>query len=89
MGWTLLFMVVILKIPLAAALWLIWYAVKAEPIPEDGPAGEDRKPRRNPPKPPRSPRRGPRGGAGCWPAPCPQTAEREERRPATAIARRG
>jgi hypothetical protein len=31
-GWTLFFMIVVLKIPLIAALWLIWYAVK-EPAP--------------------------------------------------------
>ena len=58
----------VLKIPLAAACWLVWYAIKAEPEPDEEPSGgEDRGPRRKlPPRPPRWPRRGPAGGgAGC------------------------
>ena len=31
MGWTLFFMMVVLKIPMIAAGYLIWYAVKEEP----------------------------------------------------------
>ena len=89
MGWTLFFMIVILKIPLVAALWLIWYAVKEPPVVEDeGPSGEQRKPRRRPPSFPRSPRRGPAGGAGCNPQPCPQLEDEPLRRPAPAHARR-
>jgi hypothetical protein len=57
MGWTLFFMLVILKIPLAAALWLIWYAVKEEPEPEEQPGSDEREPWRKPPPLPRSPRR--------------------------------
>jgi hypothetical protein len=90
MGWTLFFMLVILKIPLAAALYLVWYAVKEEPAAEEeGPSGERKRPRRTPPSFPRSPRRGPAGGAGCPPPPCPQLAEEPLRRPAPAYARRG
>jgi hypothetical protein len=71
MGWTLFFMMVILKIPLFAALYLIWYAVK-EPAPEEDPSGDERGPRRKlPPLPPR-PRRGPVGGGECKLPPCPQ-----------------
>ncbi len=46
MGWTLFFMIVILKIPMIAALWLVWYAVKAVPEPEEDTAEDDRGPQR-------------------------------------------
>jgi hypothetical protein len=90
MGWMLLFMLVILKIPLVGACWLIWYAVKDQPEPEEEPSGgEDRGPRRKPPPRPRWPRRGPAGGgAGCKPPPCPQEREIPLERPAPAYARR-
>ena len=86
MGWTLFFMIVILKIPMIAALWLIWYAVK-EPEPEEETQGDaDRGPRRKLPPLPRWPRRGPViGGGDCKPAPCPQEVTE---RPAPAYARR-
>jgi hypothetical protein len=88
MGWTLFFMIVVLKIPLAAALFLIWYAIKQEPAPEEGPAGDDRGPRRKPPPRPLRPRRGPAGGAGCRFAPCPELGRSLER-VGPAYARRG
>jgi hypothetical protein len=89
MGWTLFFMIVILKIPMIAALWLIWYAVKAVPEPDEDTAGEDRGPRRKLPPMPRWPRRGPTlGGGDCKPAPCPQEATKRIERPAPAYARR-
>jgi hypothetical protein len=88
MGWTLFFMMVILKIPLAAALYLIWYAVKQEPEPEESPGADERQPWRKPP-PLHSPRRGPVGGAGCRPLPCPQLVEEPLPRIAPAYARRG
>jgi hypothetical protein len=87
MGWTLFFMLVILKIPLAAALYLIWWAVK-EPVEEGPPSGGDRPPRRKPPTLPRSPRRGPAGGASCRPGRCPQLAESRLRRAGPVHARR-
>jgi hypothetical protein len=88
-GWTLFYMVVILKIPMVAALWLVWWAIKQEPEPEEAP-GEDRGPRRKLPPLPRWPRRGPAGGgAGCKAAPCPQkTGVRHVERAAPAYARR-
>ena len=89
MGWTLFFMLVILKIPLAAALCLIWYAIKEEPETEEGPASEERWPKRKPPPRPKSPRRGPAGGAACWPPPCPQLSEPQLERTAPVHARRG
>jgi hypothetical protein len=75
MGWTLFFMIVILKIPMLAALWLVWYAVKEVPEPEEGEAGSDRGPRRKLPPRPRWPRRGPIAGGGgdCKLPPCPDT----------------
>ena len=90
-GWTIFYMVVILKIPMIAALWLVWWAIKSEPTPEEE-TGEDRGPRRTRPPLPRWPRRGPRpagGGAGCTPPPCPQTTVARPSRPAPAYARRG
>ena len=89
MGWTIFFMMVILKIPLLAALYLVWWAVKAEPeIEPEGPTERKRKPRPKPPSLPRFPRRGPAGGADCPPPPCPQLAERPLWRPGPVIARR-
>jgi hypothetical protein len=89
MGWTLFFMIVILKIPMIAALWLIWYAVKAVPEPDEDTATDDRGPRRKLPPTPRWPRRGPvLGGGDCKPAPCPQQVTERIQRPAPVYARR-
>jgi hypothetical protein len=88
MGWTLFYMLVILKIPLAFALYIVWYAVKEEPEPEEGLSDDQRGPKRKPPRNPRRPRRGPVGGAGCHPAPCPQVTGRRLERPTPAYARR-
>lgn len=60
MGWVYLYMFVILKIPVVAAIWLVWWAAK-EPEQatdhEDG-GGSDRDHPRDPLHP-RPPRRGP------------------------------
>lgn len=66
---TFLYLMVVLKLPIAALLYLVWYAVKAVPEPEaetqggddegDGGSKVQRHPR--PSTPPR-PRRGPHGG---------------------------
>ena len=71
----MIFMGLILKIPVAAACWLIWHAIRAEPDPvtsEDG-GGEGRQPRhfRRSPKRPRGPRRGPHT-PGALQLPCPE-----------------
>jgi hypothetical protein len=58
----ILFLAVILKIPVALMLYLVWWAFRAEPAPEEAPPEADdhrfgrwrREPRR-----PRDPRRGP------------------------------
>jgi len=92
MGWTLFFMLIILKIPMAAAFYLVWYAVREVPEPEEeGQTGQDRGPRRKPPPRPRWPRRGPVvGGGDCKASPCPQEESPAERlaRPAPAYERR-
>ena len=89
MGWTIFYMVVIIKIPMVAALWLVWWAIKNEPIPGEE-TGDDRGPRRKRPPRPRWPRRGPAdgGGAGCKPPPCPQTTVVRPARTAPIYARR-
>jgi len=87
MGWTLFFMMVVLKIPMAAAGYLVWYAIRAEPQPDEQ-TGTDKGPRRRKLPPfPRWPRRGgPAGGSGdCQQAPCPE--QLPAGRPATVIAR--
>jgi hypothetical protein len=71
--WPIFFLGVILKIPIAAALFLVWYAVRAEPdieeLPDDGDHGFRRW--RRSPRRPRGPRRGPHpGGARALPD-CP------------------
>jgi len=59
--WPIFFLGVVLKIPIAAALFLVWYAVRAEPeveeLPDDGEHGFRRW--RRAPSRPRGPRRGP------------------------------
>ena len=61
-----IWMFVVLKIPLAALLWLVWWAVK-EPEPpvavDEGEGGSKQPDRPHGPKPSRPPRRGPGHGA--------------------------
>src|SRR5262245_61176734 len=67
------FLLVILKIPVFAALWLVWWASR-EPEPEGfEEGGEDRFRRFRPqPKGPDASRRGPHGGGAAKPLPpCP------------------
>ena len=88
----IIFMGLILKIPVAAACWLIWYAVRSTPDPVEGTeesgGGERGRFRRQPkPKHPRGPRRGPHAPDAA-PVPCPAEGEgiRTVRRPAHAGA---
>jgi hypothetical protein len=67
-----------LKLPLAALIYIVWWAIKQEP--EDSSSDDDggikRQHRRHPPKPfPRRPRRGPHGD----PAPSPPARVRTTR----------
>ena len=57
-----------LKIPLLTLCWLVWWAIKQEPEPDEqgtsGNGGQRTRPRLHPhPKLPRPPRRGPHGEA--------------------------
>ncbi len=73
MTWGFLWLMVALKVPIAALIYLVWWAVKQEP--EDAPSQNDddggvkrEGHRRHPRRPfPRHPRRGPHGD----PAPMP------------------
>ena len=61
---TFIWMFVVLKVPVIAALWLVWYAVREpEPLPDEGTGGggSDREPDPRPHRP-RPPRRGPHAG---------------------------
>ena len=66
MGWTMFYLFVMLKLPILAAIWLVWWAVKQEPDPseedvrDDGGAGKRQRPHPIP-RLPRNPRRGPHG----------------------------
>jgi hypothetical protein len=69
------FLMVVLKIPVALLLYLVWWAIRAEPLPDQAPpeAEEDHRFRRfrRQPKHPRGPRR-PNHGPDAVPVPgCP------------------
>ena len=65
MGWGFVWLMLVLKIPIAMLLYIVWWAIKQsdEPAPEqDGGDGGSRTPSRHPRRPlPRNPRRGPHG----------------------------
>ncbi len=60
--WAVFWLAVVLKIPIAALLWIVWWAVREPPLPnvgnDDG-GGSDRDPGHPRLRPPRPPRRGP------------------------------
>jgi hypothetical protein len=64
MTWGFLWLMVALKVPIAALLYLVWYASR-EPEPETGSSDDGGAKRRASPHPrrprPRGPRRGPHG----------------------------
>ena len=65
MGWAMFFLFVVLKVPLLALCWLVWWAVRQEPDPaadEHGGGGGRARPHPVPPLP-RPPRRGPHSDA--------------------------
>jgi hypothetical protein len=55
--WAFIWMMFILKIPIAGLFWIVWRAIKSVPETAEGEApgggGSDRHPRRHPPRPPR------------------------------------
>jgi hypothetical protein len=71
--WPIFFLAVVLKIPVFTALWLVWWAVRAEPESseevDDGDGGFRRW--RREPRSPRGPRRGPHGPDALPLPPCP------------------
>ena len=76
--WPIFFLAVILKIPVAALLYLVWWAIKQTPETEEAPPeSEDRDPLhwRRAPKRPRDPRRGGPHAPDAQPLPaCPPGA---------------
>jgi hypothetical protein len=82
----MIFMGLILKIPVVAAAWLIWHAVRSEPDPAEtaeDEGGSKRDHYRREPRRPRNPRRGPHA-PGALTIPCPEDEKqvRVTRRPA-------
>jgi hypothetical protein len=76
MGWAFIYLMLVLKIPIAALLYIVWWAIRSEPetteTSADDNGGTKARPRRHPPKPfPRRPRRGPHGDP--LPLPPPRT----------------
>jgi hypothetical protein len=65
MGWTFLWLMVGLKLPIAALLYIVWWAIHQTPEPATGQGeGGARRPRHPRPPFPRRPRsRGPHGAA--------------------------
>ena len=87
MGWTFLWLMLGLKIPIAALLYLVWWAIHQTPETADPALGEDggaRKPRHPRPGLPRHPR--PRGAHGL-PVPTPPRRVRAVSSGSLAIAR--
>lgn len=77
MSATFIFLMVVLKLPIAALLYIVWWAIHAEPEPvpatdDDGGSKQPRNPRPRHPHPrpalPRPPRRDPHGAP---PVPAP------------------
>jgi hypothetical protein len=90
--WPIFFLMVILKVPVGMLLYLVWWAFRAEPLPEEAPPeSEDHRfgRFRREPKRPRGPRR---GGHGPDAIPIPATPHggrsRVISRPATVRAAR-
>lgn len=64
MEWTFVWMMFVLKVPVVAAIWLVWWAMKAEPELSGDDDGGTKVPGPESPHPPRRPtppRRGPHG----------------------------
>jgi hypothetical protein len=60
--WGIFWLAVVLKIPIVALLYIVWWAIKQEPVEDGGPddGGWGNRRHRNPRiRPPRGPRRGP------------------------------
>jgi hypothetical protein len=79
---TFIFMMVVLKIPILALLWIVWWAIKQQPDAEGGNGGdggirsEPRFPHHPRRRPPRGPRRGPHSDPGSGSPPRTRRATR-------------
>jgi hypothetical protein len=77
MGWTFVYLMLVLKIPIAALLYIVWWAIRSEPqqtepAPDGGGGTKTPVAPRHPRGPlPRHPRRGPHGDP--LPIPPPRT----------------
>ena len=85
MTWGFIWMIVVLKIPIVALLWLVWWAVHSEPDASgdesEGGDGGLRTRAVHPRRPfPRRPRRGPHGDPPCAPPPRTRTVVARGRR---------
>jgi hypothetical protein len=75
--WPIFFLLVVLKIPVLGALYLVWWASRAEPQPEGATDEDDGGFRRWRPQPrPSGPRRGPHGAGAAPLPPCPPGGRR-------------
>jgi hypothetical protein len=87
MGWTFLYLMVFLKLPILALLYLVWWAIHQTPDQDGGEDGGDdggsRRPRH--PRPPLRPlpRRGPHRGT---PQPAPPSRTRAVARGRSAVS---
>jgi len=85
MGWTFVYLMLILKIPIVALLLIVRWAIRAtpeesEPVPADENGGSKTRPR-HPRRPlPRHPRRGPHGDPLPLPPPRSRTVVARARR---------
>ena len=64
MDWTFVYLMFALKVPIIAAIWLVWWAVKQEPDPDEDvrdDGGSKKRPHPVPKRGPRPPRRDPHG----------------------------
>jgi hypothetical protein len=77
MDWAFIYLMFVLKIPIAALLYIVWWAIRSEPEPVEADADDNggtktRTRPRHPRRPlPRHPRRGPHGDP--LPLPPPRT----------------
>jgi hypothetical protein len=89
--WPIFFLAVILKIPVACMLYLVWWATRQTPETEEAPddGGHDFHRWRREPKRPRDPRRGPHAPDSAPIPDCPPGGRiRVTERPVVAVARR-
>ncbi len=91
MDWGFIWIMFVLKVPVIALLWLVWWAIRQtdDPGGEEGTGGDggSKRPRHPRPKRPSSPRcRGPHGGA---PTPSPARVRTVARSRERVVSPRG